>query len=88
MVIFMQENRALDHCFGTLPGVRGLGERAAVRGVNGRSVFHQPDPSRPEGYLLPCPMNAAHTSAYQQGAPAFGYGDSMSAWNEAGRTVR
>ncbi|MFF0387156.1 phosphocholine-specific phospholipase C [Kitasatospora sp. NPDC004615] len=82
VVIFMQENRAFDHYFGTLPGVRGFGDRAAVRGVNGRSVFHQPDPSRPEGYLLPYPMNAAHTSAYQQGAPAFGYGDSMSAWNE------
>ncbi len=82
VVIFMQENRAFDHYFGTLPGVRGFGDRAAVRGVNGRSVFHQPDPSRAEGYLLPYPMNAAHTSAYQQGAPAFGYVDSMNAWND------
>ncbi|MFD8593435.1 phosphocholine-specific phospholipase C [Kitasatospora sp. NPDC059646] len=82
VVVFMQENRAFDHYFGTLPGVRGFGDRAAVRGVNGRSVFHQPDPSRAEGYLLPYPMNAAHTSAYQQGAPAFGFVDSMNAWNE------
>ncbi|WP_282203644.1 phosphocholine-specific phospholipase C [Kitasatospora fiedleri] len=82
VVVLMQENRAFDHYFGTLPGVRGFGDRAAVRGVNGRSVFHQPDPSRPEGYLLPYPMNAAHTSAYQQGAPAFGYVDSMNAWND------
>ncbi|WP_073808540.1 phosphocholine-specific phospholipase C [Kitasatospora sp. CB01950] len=82
VVIFMQENRAFDHYFGTLPGVRGFGDRAAVRGVNGRSIFHQPDPSRAEGYLLPFAMNAAHTSAYQQGAPSFGYGDSMSAWND------
>ncbi|MFD7644383.1 phosphocholine-specific phospholipase C [Kitasatospora sp. NPDC059795] len=82
VVILMQENRAFDHYFGTLPGVRGFGDRAAVRGVNGRSIFHQPDPSRAEGYLLPFAMNAAHTSAYQQGAPSFGYGDSMSAWND------
>ena len=82
VVVLMQENRAFDHYFGTLPGVRGFGDRAAVRGVNGRSLFHQPDPSRAEGYLLPFPMNAAHTSAYQQGAPAFGFVDSMNAWND------
>ncbi|MET9400469.1 phosphocholine-specific phospholipase C [Kitasatospora sp. NPDC002965] len=82
VVVFMQENRAFDHYFGTLPGVRGFGDRTAVRGVNGRSVFHQPDPSRKEGHLLPFPMNAAHTNAYQQGAPAFGFVDSMNAWND------
>ncbi|WP_051814146.1 phosphocholine-specific phospholipase C [Kitasatospora sp. MBT63] len=82
VVIFMQENRAFDHYFGTLPGVRGFGDRAAVRGVNGRSVFHQPDPSRKEGHLLPFPMNAAHTNAYQQGAPSFDFIASMSAWND------
>ncbi|GAA1260876.1 hypothetical protein GCM10009665_58440 [Kitasatospora nipponensis] len=81
VVILMQENRAFDHYFGTQAGVRGFGDRAAVRGVNGRSLFHQPDPSRKEGYLLPFAMNAAHTSAYQQGAPAFGFVDSMNAWN-------
>ncbi|MFJ8039940.1 phosphocholine-specific phospholipase C [Kitasatospora sp. NPDC096147] len=82
VVVLMQENRAFDHYFGTLPGVRGFGDRAAVRGINGRSVLHQPDASRKEGYLLPFPMNAAHTSAYQQGAPAFGFVDSMKAWND------
>ncbi|MFF2041504.1 phosphocholine-specific phospholipase C [Kitasatospora sp. NPDC058170] len=82
VVVFMQENRAFDHYFGTLPGVRGFGDRTAVRGVNGRSVFHQPDPGRKEGHLLPFPMNAAHTNAYQQGAPAFGFVDSMNAWND------
>ncbi|MEV6104955.1 phosphocholine-specific phospholipase C [Streptomyces sp. NPDC051940] len=81
VVIFMQENRAFDHYFGTLPGVRGFGDRTAVRGVNGRSVLHQPDASRAEGRLLPFAMNAAHTNAYRQGAPAFGYTDSMNAWN-------
>ncbi|MFD7447778.1 phosphocholine-specific phospholipase C [Kitasatospora sp. NPDC059827] len=82
VVVFMQENRAFDHYFGTLAGVRGFGDRTAVRGVDGRSVFHQPDPSRKEGHLLPFAMNAAHTNAYQQGAPAFGFVDSMNAWND------
>ncbi|MEV3855404.1 phosphocholine-specific phospholipase C [Streptomyces sp. NPDC050095] len=82
VVVFMQENRSFDHYFGTMQGVRGFGDRAAVRGVNGLPVTHQPDPSRPEGWLAPFAMNAAHTSAYQQGAAAFGFGDSMSARND------
>ncbi|WP_158692857.1 phosphocholine-specific phospholipase C [Streptomyces roseochromogenus] len=82
VVIFMQENRAFDHYFGTMQGVRGFGDRTAVRGVNGKPVFYQPDPTRPEGWLAPFPMNAAHTNAYQQGAPAFGFGDSLNARDE------
>ncbi|MGW2016927.1 phosphocholine-specific phospholipase C [Streptomyces sp. NPDC001927] len=82
VVVFMQENRSFDHYFGTLPGVRGLGDRTAIRGANGRSVFHQPDPSRAEGHLVPFAMNAAHTNAYRQGAPAFGFVDSFPLWND------
>ncbi|MGW5355811.1 phosphocholine-specific phospholipase C [Streptomyces sp. NPDC004031] len=82
VVIFMQENRAFDHYYGTMQGVRGFGDRAAVRGANGRPVLQQPDPSRPEGWLAPFAMNAAHTNAYQQGAPAFGFGDSLNARND------
>jgi len=80
VVIFMQENRAFDHYFGTAPGVRGLGDRTAVRGINGLPIFYQPDATRPEGWLGPFTMNAAHTNAYRQGAPAFGYVDMMNAW--------
>ncbi|MEV0096327.1 phosphocholine-specific phospholipase C [Streptomyces sp. NPDC050738] len=82
VVVFMQENRAFDHYFGTQRGVRGLGDRTAIRTTNGRSVFHQPDPSRAEGYLLPFAMNAAHTNAYRQGAAAFGFIDSQSLWRD------
>ena len=54
VVILMQENRAFDHYFGTMPGVRGFGDRAAVRLHTGQDVFHQPDPTRPDGgFLLP-----------------------------------
>ncbi|WP_427889398.1 phosphocholine-specific phospholipase C [Kribbella sp. GL6] len=82
VVILMQENRAFDHYFGTAAGVRGYGDRTAVRGVNGLPVMYQPDPSRPEGWLAPFSMNAAHTNAYRQGAADFGYATSMSARNE------
>lgn len=81
VVVFMQENRSFDHYFGTMQGIRGFGDRAAVRGAGGLPVTHQPDPSRPEGWLAPFAMNAAHTNAYQQGAAAFGFGDSMNARN-------
>ncbi|NRQ36369.1 DUF756 domain-containing protein [Nonomuraea sp. NN258] len=53
-----------------------------MRGVNGRSIFHQPDPTKAEGYTLPFSMNAAHTKAYRSGAPAFGYVDTLPLWNE------
>ena len=42
VVIFMQENRAYDHYYGALRGVRGFGDRAAPALPNGRSPFYQP----------------------------------------------
>ncbi|MFF1697008.1 phosphocholine-specific phospholipase C [Streptomyces sp. NPDC058257] len=42
VVILMQENRSFDHYFGALRGVRGFGDRNAVRLPSGKSVFEQP----------------------------------------------
>src|SRR5579859_2843927 len=54
VVILMQENRSFDHYFGTLRGVRGFGDRSALKQRDGKDVFHQPDPLRTDGgYLLP-----------------------------------
>jgi phospholipase C len=54
VVILMQENRSFDHYFGTLRGVRGFGDKQALRYPNGTNIFQQPDPSRTDlGYLLP-----------------------------------
>jgi phospholipase C len=44
IIILMKENRSFDHYFGTLAGVRGFDDPAALRLADGRSVFHQPDP--------------------------------------------
>ena len=52
VVILMQENRSFDHYYGTMAGVRGFGDRAALDGV-----FRQPDPAR--GHLLPFHVDTA-----------------------------
>ena len=54
VVILMQENRSFDHYLGTMRGVRGFGDRAALRMNNNQDIFHQPDPLRADGgFLLP-----------------------------------
>ncbi len=50
VVIFMQENRSFDHYYGTLRGVRGFNDPAAVTLPNGNPVFQQPNGA---GYVLP-----------------------------------
>lgn len=55
VVILMQENRSTDHYFGTMRGVRGFADKAALRGV-----FQQPEPSRKDGgYLRPYRLDTA-----------------------------
>ena len=53
VVFLMQENRSFDHYFGTLRGVRGFGDPRAVKLASGKSVWHQPDPNNPDGFVLP-----------------------------------
>ncbi|RDI18923.1 phospholipase C [Rhodococcus sp. AG1013] len=43
VVLLMQENRAFDHYFGTLRGVRGFGDPNALTLRTGRTVYEQPD---------------------------------------------
>ena len=42
VVIFMQENRAFDHYYGSMRGVRGFGDRNKITLPSGKSVLHQP----------------------------------------------
>ncbi|HEY5227597.1 MAG TPA: alkaline phosphatase family protein [Opitutaceae bacterium] len=63
VVLLMQENRSFDHYFGTLAGVRGFGDPNALTLSTGKSVFHQPDPENPSGYLLPFHLDTRKTSA-------------------------
>jgi phospholipase C len=63
VVIMIQENRSFDHYFGTLSGVRGFDDPNAQTLSTGRSVFHQPDSSNPDGYELPFHLDMTKTSA-------------------------
>jgi phospholipase C len=38
VVLLMQENRSFDHYFGTMAGVRGFGDKHAMKLSTGRSV--------------------------------------------------
>ena len=51
IVVLMQENRAFDHYFGTLRGVRGFGDPRVAKFSNGDPVWYQPDGAG--GYVLP-----------------------------------
>lgn len=81
VVLLMQENRSFDHYFGTLPGVRGFSDPQAMTLGTGRSVFHQPDPANPAGYLLPFHLDTRATNA--QAIPSTGHSWKVqhAAWN-------
>lgn len=49
VVILMQENRSFDHYYGSMRGVRGFGDPAALLLNGTKSVSQQPDPTRPDG---------------------------------------
>ena len=42
VIFLMQENRSFDHYYGTLRGVRGFADPAAIRLRSGGDVFFQP----------------------------------------------
>ncbi|KZT51715.1 putative phospholipase C [Calocera cornea HHB12733] len=61
VVLFMQENRAFDHYFGTLYGVRGFADPNVQINADGRSAFYNQvnaSLSNATDYLLPWYINA------------------------------
>jgi phospholipase C len=79
VVILMQENRSFDHYFGTLPGVRGFGDRITIPMPGGRSVWEQQTGNGT--VILPYHLDAAAGNALRVlGTPHF-WGDAQSAWN-------
>ena len=87
IVVFMQENRSFDHYFGTLPGVRGFGDRfvapaAALPGGSGpRSLWLQPDASGQRA-IAPFPLDTAAHFGYMrvEGTPHT-WPDAQRAWD-------
>jgi phospholipase C len=81
VVILMQENRSFDHYFGTLPNVRGFSDPTAITLSTGRSVFHQPSPDHPDGYLLPFHLDTRTTSAQALPSTSHAWDVQHCAWN-------
>ncbi len=81
VVLLMMENRSFDHYFGTMPGVRGFGDAAAMKLAGGKSVFYQPDPQNPEGHLLPFHLDTLKTSAQKIPSTSHAWGVQHAAWN-------
>jgi len=63
VVILMQENRAFDHYFGTMRGVRGFGDPRPIALPSGLPVWYQPDPSATAGHVLPFHLDGQATRA-------------------------
>ena len=81
VVLLMQENRSFDHYFGTLSGVRGFDDPNAMVQPNGRSIFHQPDPANPAGYLLPFHLDTRATSAQKIPSTNHSWTPQHESWN-------
>ncbi len=81
VVLLMQENRSFDHYFGTLAGVRGFGDPAALKLADGKSVFYQPDTLNPSGYLLPFHLDTRKSSAQKIPSTSHAWSVQHEAWN-------
>jgi phospholipase C len=82
VVLLMQENRSFDHYFGTLPGVRGFADPTAIKlASTNESVFYQPDPSNPDGYLLPYHLDSLSTGAQAIPTISHAWGVQHQAWD-------
>jgi phospholipase C len=81
VVLLMQENRSFDHYFGTMSGVRGFGDPNALTLADGRSVFHQPDPTNPSGYTLPFRLDTFSTNAEQLPSTDHSWAVQHASWN-------
>lgn len=86
VVILMQENRAFDHYFGALPGVRGFGDRFPIPapplpGAPARTVWLQPSEDGRQ-WLTPFALDTAAQFGFMrvQGTP-HSWVDAQRAWD-------
>ncbi|MCX7071924.1 MAG: phospholipase C, phosphocholine-specific [Gammaproteobacteria bacterium] len=80
VVILMQENRSFDHYFGTLPGVRGFGDRFTIPQASGKPVWHQRDLAGAD--VLPFHLDAVIGNAQRVDGTPHGWSDAHHAWND------
>ena len=78
VVVLMQENRAFDHYFGTLKGIRGFGDRFTVPQPGGRSVWEQLD--RAGNPVLPYYLDATRGNAQRVSGTPHSWVDGQLGW--------
>ena len=81
IIVLMKENRSFDHYFGSLRGARGFDDPRALQMEDGRSVFHQPDPDHPDGYVLPFRLDTTRTAAQHLHELSHNWDPQHAAWN-------
>jgi phospholipase C len=79
IVILMQENRAFDHYFGTLRGVRGFGDRFPIPLQSGKPVWFQSDGTRE---IPPYHLDSTKVNALLVPDTPHSYSDMQAAWNQ------
>jgi phospholipase C len=79
VVILMQENRAFDHYFGTLGGVRGFGDRFTIPLPKGLNVWQQSDASGKP--ILPFHLDGTKGNAQRANGTPHDWPDSQNAWD-------
>ncbi|CCE80555.1 Piso0_003674 [Millerozyma farinosa CBS 7064] len=84
VVLFMQENRAFDHYYGTMAGVRGFQDPNALKRKDNSTVWQQPTGKKESKYLLPFYLNEDKDYAESNQCSLFGSNDwtpNHKAWN-------
>lgn len=79
IVILTQENRSFDQYFGTLPGVRGFGDRFTIPLPDGRSVWQQNDATGQP--VLPYHLDGSKGNAQRASGTPHSWADSQNAWD-------
>ncbi len=79
VVILMQENRAFDHYFGTLAGVRGFGDRFPIPLPEGRNVWQQRTAAGQ--VILPFHLDGNAGNAQRASGTPHDWNDSQMAWD-------
>ncbi|MBM3117421.1 phosphocholine-specific phospholipase C [Jeongeupia naejangsanensis] len=79
VVILTQENRSFDNYFGTLPGVRGFGDRFSIPVAGGKSVWEQSNGTR---VVMPYHLDSSKGNAQRVSGTPHSWGDAHTAWDD------
>jgi len=79
VVILLQENRAFDHYFGTMRGVRGFGDRFTVPVAGAPTIFHEKDGN--DEFILPYHLDSTAGNAQRVLGTPHGFLDGGMAYN-------